>query len=59
MLSSSVGGSAPVALGLEYWDDFPRFVGGDVWPAMIHKSMISAVHPEEDSIFYIHCGMIY
>ena len=25
-----------------------RFVGGDVWPAMIRKTMISAVHPEED-----------
>jgi hypothetical protein len=25
-----------------------RFVGWDTWPAMIRKSMISAVHPEED-----------
>lgn len=37
-----------VAQGLGYWDDSPRFVGRDMWPAMIRKSMISAVHPDED-----------
>ena len=37
-----------VGLGLGYWDDSPRFVGFDSWPALIRKSMITAVHPVED-----------
>ena len=37
-----------VDMGLGFWDESPRFVGLDYWPALIRKSMISAVHPLHD-----------
>ena len=38
-----------VKMGKGYWDDSPRFVWSDYWLAMIWKSMITAVNPEEDT----------
>jgi len=34
--------------GLGYWDDSPRFMDGDSFAAVMKKTMMWAVHPEED-----------
>ena len=34
--------------GFGYWDDSPRFMDGDSFAAVMKKTMMWAVHPEED-----------
>merc|ERR1711974_407395 len=34
--------------GLGYWDDSPRFMDGESFAAVMKKTMMWAVHPEED-----------
>ena len=36
------------ARGGGYWDISPRFMGRDSFAAVMKKTMVSAVHPEED-----------
>ena len=35
-----------------------RFVGRDTWPAMIRKSMITAVHPIEDRYWLVGISVL-